>query len=113
MRGVGEEVAKVSARHFGSLRAFMEADWTKAAADKEAIRKQNAQHKKKGEPLREVPLEGIGPELMESIDKFMHEPHNRDVIERLTDAKQGIRFLEDKKPKKTKKAKTFVLTEAF
>src|SRR5258706_1707183 len=40
--GVGEEVAKILARHFGSLDAFMQADWPTAAADKEAIRKQNA-----------------------------------------------------------------------
>ena len=30
-----------------------------------------------------MPLEGIGPELAEAIEKFVHEPHNRDVIERL------------------------------
>ena len=33
-----------------------------------------------------MPLEGIGPELMESIEKFMREPHNREVIGRLTGA---------------------------
>jgi DNA ligase (NAD+) len=31
-----------------------------------------------------VPLEGIGPELMDSIEKFMREPHNRQVLSRLT-----------------------------
>ncbi len=108
--GVGEEVAKILARHFGSLQAFMKADWPKAAADKEAIRKQNAQRKRKGEPLMEVPLEGIGPELMESIEKFMNEPHNRDVIERLTDAAHGIRFQKERILQKANAAKTFVLT---
>ena len=44
------------------------------------MRKENAQRKKRGEPALEVPLEGIGPELMESIAKFLREPHNRDVI---------------------------------
>jgi DNA ligase (NAD+) len=48
------------------------------------LRKDNAQRKKRGENALEVPLEGIGPELMESIQKFMREPHNRDVIARLT-----------------------------
>ena len=108
--GVGEEVAKILGRHFGTLEAFMDADWPKAAADKEAIRKQNAQLKKRGEPLLEVPLEGIGPELMESIEKFMHEPHNRDVILRLTDPKRGIRFQKERLLRKAKDAKTFVLT---
>ncbi|HEY5896508.1 MAG TPA: BRCT domain-containing protein, partial [Burkholderiales bacterium] len=31
----------------------------------------------------EVPLEGIGPELSDSIQKFVHEPHNRQVIAQL------------------------------
>ena len=61
----------------------LQADWARAAADKEAIRKHNAQRKKRGEPPLEVPLEGIGPELMESIAKFVQEPHNREVIGRL------------------------------
>ena len=90
--GVGEEVAKVLARQFGSLDALMGADWPKAAADKEAIRKENAQLKKRGEPLLVVPLEGVGPELMESLDKFLHEPHNREVIARLTDPERGVRI---------------------
>ena len=84
MPGVGEEVAKILARHFGAVPALAEADWPKLAADKEAVRKENAQRKKRAEPALEVPLEGIGPELMESIQKFMREPHNRDVIARLT-----------------------------
>jgi DNA ligase (NAD+) len=104
--GVGEEVAKILARHFGSLEAFLEADWATAAADKEAARKDNAQRKKRGEPLQPVPLEGIGPELMDSMEKFLHERHNRDVIRRLAnaiDVKQtGARPAAD--------GKTFVLT---
>ena len=84
--GVGEEVAKILARHFGSLDALMSADWAALAADKEAIRKDNVQRKKRGEPLEPVPLEGIGPELAESLDKFLREPHNREVIRRLTRA---------------------------
>jgi DNA ligase (NAD+) len=104
--GVGEEVAKILARHFGSLEAFLEADWATAAADKEAARKENAQRKKRGEPLQPVPLEGIGPELMDSIEKFLHERHNRDVIRRLADAidvrQAGARPAAD--------GRTFVLT---
>ena len=82
--GVGEEVAKILARHFGSVEALAEADWPKLAADKEAARKENAQRKKRGERTLEVALEGIGPELMDSIQKFLREPHNRKVIGRLT-----------------------------
>jgi DNA ligase (NAD+) len=84
--GVGEEVAKLLARHFRTLDALLGADWATLMADKEAVRKENAQRRKRGEPAREVPLEGIGPELAEAIDKFMHETHNRAVIERLQQA---------------------------
>jgi DNA ligase (NAD+) len=108
--GVGEEVAKILARHAGSLEALLGADWARAAADKEAIRKQNAQLRKRGEPLLDVPLEGIGPELMESLDKFLHEPHNREVIGRLTDPAAGIRLAGDAPVRQAKDAKTFVLT---
>jgi DNA ligase (NAD+) len=109
--GVGEEVAKILARHFGSLEAFMNADWLRAAADKEAVRKQNAQLKKRGEPLLDVPLEGIGPELMESLAKFLHEPHNREVIARLVDPASGVRVQpETGRAASRGGALTFVLT---
>jgi DNA ligase (NAD+) len=113
--GVGEEVAKILARHFGTLEALLEADWPTLAADKEAIRKQNAQRKKRGEPLLEVPLEGIGPELMDSMQKFLHEPHNRDVIARLTDPASGVHFSPMSTPMRAaasaaREAMTFVLT---
>ena len=111
--GVGEEVAKILARELGSLEALMNADWLRAAADKEAIRKQNAQLKKRGEPLLGVPLEGVGPELMESLDKFLHEPHNREVIARLTDPARGIRLANDAPARRAAAAKSFVLTGKF
>jgi DNA ligase (NAD+) len=104
--GVGEEVAKILARHFGSVKALQEADWTRLAADKEAVRKDNTQRKKRGEPPLEVPLEGIGPELMESIQKFVREPHNREVIARLTSHLELRRAA----PARAADAKTFVLT---
>jgi DNA ligase (NAD+) len=106
--GVGEEVAKILARHFGSLQAFLAADLAAAAAGKEAIRKENAQRKKRGESPLEVPLEGIGPELAESVGKFLHEEHNREVIDRLT-GPHGIRFHKIEAKRKGD-AKTFVLT---
>ncbi|HEY5900467.1 MAG TPA: NAD-dependent DNA ligase LigA, partial [Burkholderiales bacterium] len=105
--GVGEEVAKILARHFGSLDAFLAADWPKLAADKETVRKENAGRKKRGERLLEVPLEGIGPELSDSIQKFVHEPHNRQVIAQLAE-----RVAVAAAPKLAAAAggKTFVLT---
>ncbi|HVP08381.1 MAG TPA: NAD-dependent DNA ligase LigA [Burkholderiales bacterium] len=109
--GVGEEVAKILARHFGALPALLEADWAALAGKKEAIRKDNARRKRRGEAPREVPLEGIGPEIMESLGKFLHEPHNRKVIHRLVDPAHGVRL---KRAAAARAAaggsKTFVLT---
>ena len=105
--GVGEEVAKILARHFGSLEALLDADWAGLATEKETIRKENTRRKKKQEAPQAVPLEGIGPELMESIAKFMREPHNRDVIGRLIGI---VSFSREKTVKKPLDAKTFVLT---
>jgi DNA ligase (NAD+) len=106
--GVGEEVAKILARHFGALDGLLGADWASAAADKEAIRKQNAQRRKRGEAPLDVPLEGIGPELMESIAQFVQEPHNLEVIGRLRAAVriEGRAAV----PQAATDAKTFVLT---
>ncbi len=110
--GVGEEVAKILARHFGSLEALLAADWANAAADKEAVRKQNAQRRKRGEAALAVPLEGIGPELMNSIEKFLHEPHNREVIAQLTRARgPGVQVKPvEARPAAAHDAKIFVLT---
>jgi DNA ligase (NAD+) len=90
--GVGEEAAKVLARHFGGLQPLLDADWAALAGEKEAIRKENARRKRKGEAPLAVPLEGIGPEIMESVDKFVHEPHNRKVIAALVDPERGVRL---------------------
>ncbi|HXR57942.1 MAG TPA: NAD-dependent DNA ligase LigA, partial [Burkholderiales bacterium] len=105
--GVGEEVAKILARHFGTLEALLDADWSALAEEKERARKDNAKRKRKGEAAVAVPLEGIGPEVMESVDKFVHEPHNRDVIDRLAKAIEvkGVTVV-----KAAQGAKTFVLT---
>ena len=109
--GVGEEVAKILVRHFGSLDALLAADWPGIAEQKEEIRKQNAKRKKRGERAAPVPLEGIGPEIMDSIHKFLREPHNRRVIARLTDPESGIRVPRAARSKLVAgEAKTFVLT---
>jgi DNA ligase (NAD+) len=105
--GVGEEVAKILARFFGSLDGLLDADWATLSAEKETIRKENTRRKKKGEPALAVPLEGIGPELTESIEKFMREPHNREVIGRLTGV---VSFVRAKPMARPIEAKTFVLT---
>src|SRR3954471_4139175 len=104
--GVGEEVAKILARHFGSMAGFLSAEWPTLMADKEAVRKENAQRKKRGEPAADVPLEGIGPELTDSIQKFLREPHNHEVISRLVSSIQ----VKGAPPRRAAEGKTFVLT---
>jgi DNA ligase (NAD+) len=109
--GVGEEVAKILARHFGSLQGLLEADWEVLASQKEAIRKDNAKRKRKGEEALAVPLEGIGPEIMDSIGKFIHEPHNRQVIDRLSDPARAVKVgTSSAAPAVGAAARTFVLT---
>jgi DNA ligase (NAD+) len=108
--GVGEEVAKVLARHFGSLEALLDADWERLAAAKEEVRKENARRKRRGEPPARVPLDGIGPEIMESVREFVQERHNREVIRRLTDPRTGVRVRAEPLAGPVRAAKTFVLT---
>jgi DNA ligase (NAD+) len=109
--GAGEEVAKILARHFGSLDALLEADWDSLAQRKEAVRKDNAKRKRRGEAAAPVPLEGIGPEIMDSLRQFLGEKHNRKVIERLVDPRRGVRIRkEPREPASHGPAMTFVLT---
>jgi len=107
--GVGEEVAKILARHFGSLEALLNADWERLGQEKEELRKENARRKRRGEAAQAVPLEGIGPEIMESVRRFVEERHNREVIRRLVDARHGVR-LRAERDAPAADAKTFVLT---
>ena len=75
------------------------------------VRKTNAKRKRKGEPPLDVPLEGIGPEIMESIDKFVHEPHNREVIAKLVNPARGVAVRDAPAGNlATGGGKTFVLT---
>jgi DNA ligase (NAD+) len=111
--GVGEEMAKVLARHFGSLEALLAADWAGLAGEKEAVRKENAKRKRRGKPALPVPLEGVGPEIMESVRRFVQEEHNREVIRRLTDRRTGVRLRAEPGAAPARAAKTFVLTGAL
>ena len=108
--GVGEEMARILAGHFGSLEVLLEADWAGLAGAKEAARKENAKRKRRGELPEPVPLEGIGPEIMDSVRRFVQEAHNREVIRRLTDRRTGIRLRAAPSVAPARAAMTFVLT---
>jgi DNA ligase (NAD+) len=105
--GVGEEVAKILARHFGAMPPLLGADWQALQAEKESVRKDNARRKRRGEAALPVPLEGIGPEIMDSLRQFLGEPHNRKVIEHLL---QHLRIRAERKAAAAGPAQTFVLT---
>ncbi|HUL93593.1 MAG TPA: NAD-dependent DNA ligase LigA [Burkholderiales bacterium] len=107
--GVGEEVAKIVAGHFGTLNGLLGADWAEVAERKRAIQKENAARKRRREAPVPTVLEGIGPELMESLSKFLSQKHNQDVIRRLT---ENVRVqAEDRPPKAGVLAgRVFVLT---
>jgi DNA ligase (NAD+) len=105
--GVGEEVAKILARHFGAMPPLLGADWQALQAEKESVRKDNARRKRRGEAALPVPLEGIGPEIMDSLRQFLGEPHNRKVIEHLL---QHLRIRAERKAAAAGPARTFVLT---
>jgi DNA ligase (NAD+) len=112
--GVGEEVAKILAKHFVELDALLHADWADIAARKKEIQKENAARKRRGEaPLSSV-LEGIGPELMESLKKFFSQEHNREVIAQLTSGRDAV-HVQAERPSRAAanrgfSGKTFVLT---
>jgi DNA ligase (NAD+) len=95
--GVGEEVGRILAGHFLTLDALLEADWAEVAETKKAVQKENTGRKKRGEALIAPVLEGIGPELMESLAKFLSQKHNREVIRRLTSEPGAVRIQAEKR----------------
>ena len=107
--GVGEEVAKILAGHFVTLDGLLAADWGELAERKKTVQKENAARKRKGEAPLPMVLEGVGPELMESLAKFLGQKHNREVIRKLTSA---VSVQTQKRPAVAArlKGKVFVLT---
>ncbi len=83
IRLVGEEVARQLAAEYGDLDALMSEDWAARQAEKVLVQKDNTRRRNRGEPLAPVPLEGIGPEITASLQRFFAEGHNREVIEAL------------------------------
>ncbi|MDO4232862.1 MAG: NAD-dependent DNA ligase LigA, partial [Lautropia sp.] len=89
IRAVGEEAARVLAQAFGDIEGFLNADWATLLVEKAAVVKDNEQRRSRGEPPLPVPLDGIGPEIIGSVQAFLAEQHNRDSIDQLL--AQGVR----------------------
>jgi DNA ligase (NAD+) len=88
MRHVGEHMARVLAKQFGSLQNLIKAD---------------------EERLQQI--HEVGPQVAESVTRFFKEKKNRAAVERLK--KGGVRILEVAKPKTVDQkfsGKTFVFT---
>ncbi len=83
IRHVGEEIARLLAEAYGDLDPLLDEDWTALQARKAEAQKENARRRQRGEPLQPVPLEGIGPEIIESLRRFFGEAHNREVVDAL------------------------------
>ncbi|MDE2398313.1 MAG: NAD-dependent DNA ligase LigA, partial [Burkholderiales bacterium] len=114
MRHVGEATAKDLARHFGTLEAFLGEDWRALLASKKEVQKSNVKRRAAGQAPLPLPLEGVGDETAESIEAFLAQPHNVEVIRRLIAA--GIQWQEHAgagksvAPAAPLAGKTFVLT---
>jgi len=84
---VGERTAQILAETFGSLDAMLEAD---------------------EETLQQA--DEVGPKVSQSIQKFFHERHNRELVERLRKAGLTFAHAVRKKSGGALAGKTFVLT---
>ena len=83
MRHVGETTALALARGYGSWQAFHDACLKVAKDDEEAIAEMDA-------------LDQIGDTVIESIEAYFGESHNRGIVERLT---KEVTILDAEKPK--------------
>jgi DNA ligase (NAD+) len=83
MRHVGETTALALARGYGSWQAFQDACLRVAKSDAEAMAEMDA-------------LDQIGETVIESINAYFGESHNRGIVERLT---KQVTILDAEKPK--------------
>ena len=85
IRHVGETTALALARGYGSWQAFHDACLKVAKGDEEAIAEMDA-------------LDQIGDTVIESIEAYFGESHNRGIVERLT---KEVTILDAEKPRAT------------
>lgn len=102
IREVGESTSQAIAAHFTTLEAFIEAaeeDWPTLGEEKTRNRCPQ---------LQAVP--DVGTVVAEHICRFLHEPHNRQVINALL--KAGVHWPQVERPQGSQalEGKTFVLT---
>ena len=83
IRHVGEEVARLLAAEYGALEPIVVKDWAALLERKKEVQRENAKRRTRGERPLPVPLEGVGPEIVDAVAAFFAEPHNLEVIAKL------------------------------
>jgi DNA ligase (NAD+) len=84
IRHVGEEVARQLASEFNqSIDALKKQDWSTLFASKQEIQKMNVRKRNRSEVLGKVPLEGIGPEIIESLKAFFSNAQSMAMLDDL------------------------------
>jgi len=73
--GVGEEVARILAGHFGTLDGLLGPTGPSWRKGRRRHRRRMPARKRRGEAPLPPMLEGVGPELMESLAKFLSQQH--------------------------------------
>jgi DNA ligase (NAD+) len=87
IRHVGAHVAQVLARHYRSMQALVAADVDELAN-----------------------VHGVGRTTAEAVSGFMHEPHNRELLDRLAAAGVNMQEAVEQAGEQTFAGKTFVVT---
>jgi DNA ligase (NAD+) len=74
IRHVGEEVARQLALEFdNNIDELKRQDWANLFTKKQEIQKENSRRRTRSETLEKVPLEGIGPEIIDSLKAFFSD----------------------------------------
>jgi DNA ligase (NAD+) len=112
IRHVGEEVARMLAAEFRSdINLLRTQDWSALFTKKQELQKENAKRKQRGETLLAVPLEGIGPEIVESLKRFFSNEQSMAMLDQLLKAVViGTPHAEDVISASPVAGKTFVIT---
>lgn len=89
---VGEEIAKILAKEYHTLDAIQHCSWLELWETKNAIQEENKKRKRHSLPQLTEPLQGIGKEIMSSLDKFFRDEEKCRVVSELRAA--GVSWAE-------------------
>jgi DNA ligase (NAD+) len=84
IRHVGEEVARMLIDSYGSIHAIAHVQWDQLLERKAIIQKENQKRRTRQEPFQTVPLDGIGEQIVLSIQAFFSNPAMQTELEQLS-----------------------------